>query len=238
MLEDRPQELMQAAIDGELDATGQSELTRCVDADPLVAQQYADWRALSARLDAIPLEPAPADLLIQIRAALPPVAVPSVAAPFVALRLRRRWYAAPGSWRYAAAFAGVVLVAGLFFYRGAELDAPLDQMTGTLVRSRSAAVELDHARVDWPAVQGQLTLYQEGAGLSVAFEGHNSAPIQAWVVYGGEKTPLANLNKTVGNQSFKVALPEAIRATEPIEWVFVQEGTPLGQVTLSRAPVH
>jgi anti-sigma factor RsiW len=140
MVPDEYLELIHAELDGRLTDPQRADLSRYLLENPEARKLRDELRKLNAALEQIaPVEP-PAGLRESILESvkLPP----AVAAP-------RRVWAAPASFRYAAAFAGGALVTALAFQVASDQSA--GQHTSQLVGTMSPP----HPAVTVPLQQGQ-----------------------------------------------------------------------------------
>jgi anti-sigma factor RsiW len=138
-------ELINAEIDGVLTGPQRAELNRLLLADPSVRALRDDLARTCRALDEMPREEIPAGLHEAIVAGLP-VTAPKTHG------LRRASFAHRPLLRYAAAFAGGLLVSALAFQLGSLDSAELGagQLAGTIAAATHAEarmiVNLDQAR--------------------------------------------------------------------------------------------
>jgi hypothetical protein len=140
--------LINAEIDGVLSGPERAELNRLLLADPAIRSLRDGLRRTCEALDAVQEEEIPADLHESILAALPSSPVRSQE-PAPSGRFGRPLL------RYAAAFAGGLLVSALGFHF-AGVDAPgfgPHELAGTIAPAAATSLE-----IDLPQVKGQVTL--------------------------------------------------------------------------------
>ncbi|HEX5649976.1 MAG TPA: hypothetical protein VFX69_10010 [Steroidobacteraceae bacterium] len=159
-------ELIHAEIDGELTGPQRAELNRLLLSDPVVRALRDELRRTCAAIDALADEEPPAGLHESIVASLPPAPVVSLAPP------------ASGrpALRYAAAFAGGLLVSALAFQLGARQDTlSSHQLTGTI-----ASVTVDASRLELHLDQVSGTIHLQGTPQSPIVEASlvASRPVQ------------------------------------------------------------
>lgn len=157
---ERVLELINAEVDGELDGPAKAELGRRLLADPGLRALRDDVRAICAAIDALPSDDPPLGLRGSIMEALP------ASPPVCEDRNVRLAGPRPGRpmLRYAAAFAGGLLVSALAFefsLRDAQVDSR--ELSGTIAGVTADASTLE-LRLD--DVRGTVRL-----------EGPESAPV-------------------------------------------------------------
>ena len=153
-MNERAIELINAEIDGVLGGETRVELNRLLLADPAVRRLRDEMRRTCQALDAIAPDEIPAGLHESIMSALPATPI-HCGRPVVS--------GGPGKplFRYAAAFAGGLLVSALAFQFVGSSSPGLDprDLAGTLVPARDAVV-----RIDLPAVKGQVVVAGTATG--------------------------------------------------------------------------
>jgi anti-sigma factor RsiW len=218
--------LIQAEIDGELDARQRGELARRLLADPDARGLRDEFQRLCARLDAVkPVEPPP-QLLPRIMEALPPAT----------LRLpASRWQAS--RWRYAALLAGV-LAAAAFVFKTVNGPGPAsNELTGTMASARGRTT-LDTVRLGTGPVAGRVDLYRDATGLGLTFDLAASAPVE--VVVSSAAGTLRVTGPTSGDRSglsTSVSLPGA-EGSRRVDLTFLMSGREVGHARLSPAEGH
>ena len=166
-LDERQIELIQADVDGELAGADRAELSACLLANPQARELRDDLRAVCSALDAVQPDEAPEGLLDQILAALPSEAARSarVTGPWI---LGRSFASSPTRLRYAAVFAGGLLVSALAFHFSASGsgDASVDELVGTMTRVAPDAIDphagasfVAKATIELPNVTGAVSLH-------------------------------------------------------------------------------
>ena len=151
---ERAIELINAEIDGVLGGATRVELNRLLLADPAIRRLRDEMRRTCQALDAIAPDEIPAGLHESIMSALPATPIHG-GKPVVSGR--------PGKplFRYAAAFAGGLLVSALAFQFVGSSSPGLEprDLAGTLVPARDAVV-----RIDLPSVTGQIVVVGTATG--------------------------------------------------------------------------
>jgi len=223
MTDPRLNELIQAEIDGELDAQQRAELARRLLADPAARAERDDLRRVCTALDAIPqLEPPP-DLRDKVLAALPHSRPLTRTARVAA---RDAWVSTH-RWRYAALLAGVA-AAGTIVFQTVRSPGPAGtEAAGTMVTG-----VLDRAQLEGP-VSGTVALYRDGTGLGLRFDLAASGPVKVVIVNDGQ---------TVGLEEAADANTVGLHRTIPLSGItahgqslgltFLVEGRPAGRAQL------
>lgn len=182
-------ELIHAEIDGELTGPQRAELSRLLLAQPALRDVRAGLRRTCGALDSLALEEPPAGLRASIMESLP-------ASPPVCedrdVRPRARFGRL--GLRYAAAFAGGLIVSAMAFQfaiRDAALDTP--DLAGTI-----AAVTADPSRLDLhlDEVHGTVRLDGTAAAPVLVAELAASRPVQVIGRLDGEEVRLAGFAAT------------------------------------------
>ncbi len=165
-LEERQVELIQADIDGELAGADRAELSACLLANPAARQLRDELRAVCAALEQIQPEEPPAELRERILAALPAGQTTGASRRWIP---GRRLAASPSGLRYAAAFAGGLLVSALAFQFGTSPvsgQLSVNQLVGTMARAVPESVDVqgggslvDKATIELPQVSGAVSLH-------------------------------------------------------------------------------
>lgn len=175
-------ELIHAEIDGELTGAQQAELSRTLLADPATRALRDELRQFCRAIDSVPPEEVPADLRVSIMESLP------VLPPVCEDRDVRPGgrYGRPVL-RYAAAFAGGLIVSALAFQVAVQHQA-LDsgELAGTIAASDPSRLEL---RLD--EVRGTIEL--EGTATSPVVQARLVAdhPIQVIARLDGQEVRLS-----------------------------------------------
>jgi anti-sigma factor RsiW len=146
---DNTLELINAEVDGVITGAQRAELNRLLLADPAIRSLRDEAMQLCGALDSMPREDLPAGLHDAIVTGLP-----VAPAPGRTLRPRRTLANLP-LLRYAAAFAGGLLVSALAFQLGKFDTVQLgqDELAGTIAAQAEARMI-----VNLPQAQGSITL--------------------------------------------------------------------------------
>lgn len=228
-MSERAIELIHAEIDGEITGPQKAELGRLLLADPALRELRAGLRRTCEALDALPLETPPADLrssIMESLAALPPRCEDRDVRP-------RARFGQP-LLRYAAAFAGGLIVSALAFEFGLRhetLDA--GELAGTI-----AAVTADPSRLDLhlDEVHGTVRLEGSPAAPVVVAELAASGPVQVIARLDGEEVRLAGFAATQQRSSARFT-PSAVRASAHVEVRIVGAAGDVLQTTTLRPNV-
>lgn len=149
-------ELIHAEIDGVITGAQKAELNRLLLADPAVRALRDDLAGICKALDTMPREDLPAGLHEAIVSGLP------VATPISHASGRRSGYIQRPLLRYAAAFAGGLLVSVLAFQidRFDAAQAGSGELAGTIAAAEHVDTSRAEARmiVNLPQAQGSITL--------------------------------------------------------------------------------
>lgn len=147
-MNDRAIELINAEIDGALSRATRAELNRLLLANPAVRSLRDELRRTCQALDDVEPEEIPADLHESIMSALPTTPIRCEE------RVASARFGKPVL-RYAAAFAGGLLVSALAFHFVGSGPAALDpqELAGTLAPARGEVVQ-----IDLPVVKGHVVV--------------------------------------------------------------------------------
>jgi anti-sigma factor RsiW len=211
LMNERTIELINAEIDGVLNGPDRAELNRLLLADPAVRELRDQLRQACAALDAVEPEDIPADLHASIMAALPGSAVQDQEPA------RAGRYGKP-VFRYAAAFAGGLLVSALAFHFSGTGSPGLGthELAGTL-----APASVHTLRIDLPQVQGQVALSGSAEAPLLVTRLAATAPVQLIASLDGKEV---RLDDFVAPQSAPVQLSAGLGASA--------SAVPLVKVTL------
>jgi hypothetical protein len=222
-------ELIHASIDGELDERQRSALATHLLANPESRALRDGLKDVCAALDGMVAVDPPPQLRASILAALPPRAARAQPS-----RRAARWSAPV--WRYAAAFAGV-LIAGTIWYQarvghGADATEVSGTMTG--VGNRTADI-VDTVRLERGPVEGRVSLYKAAAGFSLELELVAGAPVDVLVTDGEQKLRISGLGvpDSPGGPRTRVALPGVGTGGQTVALTFLEGGREVGTATLS-----
>jgi hypothetical protein len=165
-------ELINAEIDGVITGTQKAELNRLLLADPAVRALRDELAGVCKALDTMPREDLPAGLHDAIVSGLP------VATPVSHAVARRTSFTQRPLLRYAAAFAGGLLVSTLAFQLD-RFNASQGELAGTI--ADAAHVDGSHAEarmiVNLPQAQGSITLAGTAADPQVVTALQSSQPV-------------------------------------------------------------
>jgi anti-sigma factor RsiW len=221
-------ELIHAEIDGEITGPQKAELGRLLLADPALRELRAGLRRTCDALDALPLETPPADLRVSIMESLP-ASPPRCEDTDVRPRAR----SGPPLLRYAAAFAGGLIVSALAFQFGLRhevLDA--GELAGTI-----AGVKVDPSRLELrlDEVQGTVRLEGSQAAPIVVSELRSFRPVQVIARLDGEEVRLEGFGLDPGAREARAQFLRRSNdrpARVEISIVDVASGTVLQATTL------
>jgi hypothetical protein len=165
-------ELINAEIDGVITGSQKAELNRLLLAGPAVRTLRDGLAGVCKALDTMPREDLPAGLHDAIVSGLP------VATPASHAAVRRTSFSQRPLLRYAAAFAGGLLVSALAFQLD-RFDASQGELAGTI--ADAAHVDGSHAEarmiVNLPQAQGSITLTGTAADPQVVTALQSSQPV-------------------------------------------------------------
>jgi hypothetical protein len=241
MLDDRCLELLNGEIDGDLSAADRAELSRRLLESSDVRTARDALRLACAELDRVPRVDPPADLRERILAAVNVPATDRIGAASG----RHRW-SGPG-WRYAAVFAGGVLISLVAMEAGRGIPGTgVEQAAGTMAAAPASAVASAAAiPVDLPQVRGTVRVSATNEGLLVRLDlaaqqtasVGPSTPVEMTVTRGVQEVRLSGLGATqaAGGSAFSVALPGPVSAGETVRVRFLVSGE-LVQEDQWRAP--
>lgn len=217
--------LVNAELDGELNAQQRAELARRLLADPEARSFRDDMLRLRTVLDSIEQSEPPAQLCPRILQALPPAAV----------RERRSlWFAS--HWRYAALLACLVTAATLV-YETVEGPGPGSaEIAGTMAARGAAPSTLDTVALSSGPVTGRVSLYRDSAGLGLSFDLVASEPVDVLITSDGHAAlRLTGLGRG-GSAGAKtnVALPmSGSGGTRKVDLTLLMSGHEVRRVTLT-----
>jgi len=234
--------LINAEIDGDLDAAQRAELARTLLADPKARELRDDLRRLCQTLDAVPLVDPPPGLQESILAAMPQMAPPLRRLGDRPAGVTRRYAPAITVWRYAALLAGLLIAGGVMFELVRSPALEPSELAGTIALDPAATL-VDSAQIARGPVSGRVSLYRDRAALTLRFEVTASTPIDARVSSEGHILQILAVTRGGGTVSdggtpgmpAAAALPGVAMHGQDITVTFISDGRRVGSATL-RAP--
>jgi hypothetical protein len=228
MVDPKYVELINAEIDGELDARQRAELSARLLSDPVARALRDEMHRLCKALDEVgPVDPPP-QLRAEILAALPQMQV----------RKSKTQWSVP-KWRFAAALAGVLITGTIVFRVIDNQQQAASEMAGTLAAPR-APTAVDMVQLGQGPVSGRVSLVQDGAKLSLALELVANAPVDVLVASEGHSLRVNG----VGGQAARateptmVALPGFGSDGQPVNLTFLMGGREVARATLKGPAGH
>ena len=215
--------LINAELDGELDAAQRAELARGLLADPAVRALREDFRRLGQLLEQMEAVEPPAELHEGILAAMRQHIVkrPSAFSP---------------AWRLAAVLAGLVVAGALLLETTVKGPNPgSGDLSGTIAAQTSAMIDTVELG---GAVSGRVSLYRDRAQLTLRFETVASAPVDVVIASDGHTlriNALGGPDKSGAGAGSTVPLPGFLMNGQPLDLTFLMGGHPVAKATL-RAP--
>lgn len=167
MIDEKYLELIHAEVDGELPDRERAELSRYLLANPEARAFREELRSVCAALDAIEQVEPPRGLKESILAAI------ATRAPAQERTVSRQAGQAPRMLRYAAAFAGGLLVSAIAFQMGFDSRGGIGvaDLVGTMAGpGDTGARRVDSMRLDHGQLAGEVSLYVAGTDLVLAFD--------------------------------------------------------------------
>jgi hypothetical protein len=232
MIDEKTLELIHAEIDGELPEQHRAELSRHLLSSPEARAAREELRRVCALLDRVqPVEPPP-DLRASILGA---VKLPGSAA---GTQGPQRFWAPPGILRYAAVFAGGLIVSAIAFQVGLDREGGLDvsQVAGTMVSQDPVASTkaVDTVNVALEQVRGSVSLFRSPTMRVVEFDLAARQPVEVVVVHDGQEARFTGFGQTGagGNQRYALVLDGPGQEGAPIELRFLSSGTLVHRDTL------
>jgi hypothetical protein len=238
MIEEKYLELIQADVDGELPEQHRAELGRYLLANPEARAAREELKRLCGLLDSIPAVEPPADLKASVLGAvrLPPARSGSSNLPGFGVPSRML--------RYAAVFAGGLLVSAIAFQVGLDRRSGLDisQVAGTMASQDPAATSapVDTVKVSLEQVSGQVSLYRSPSMRVVEFDLRAHQPVEVVVAHDGQEAKFSSIGAagTDGKQRYALVLDGAGRPGEPIEVRFLAAGAVIHRDSLGGQGAH
>jgi len=213
-------ELINAEIDGELDAQQRAELARSLLADPNARAKREDLRRLCAALDQFEEVEPPSQLHQNVFAAL------QLSTPMRSTSSATRW-------RHAALVAGI-LAGGLVLLEVSKgPPSASTDVAGTMAAPTTPTL-LDAVKLSDGPVSGRATLYRDRTGLSLELDVTASAPIDVMVTGEGQSLRI----KSLAGQGKPAKRPARVQLTGPgwdgpgVILTFLMAGHQVGSATL------
>jgi hypothetical protein len=213
--------LINAELDGELDAAQRAELARDVLADPQVRTLREDMRRLGQLLDGMKEIEPPAALRERVFAALPQT------------HFRHPKLLSAG-WRLAAVVAGVVAAGALVFETVKGPDTGSGELSGTIAAVQTPTM-VDTERLGEGPVSGTVSLYRDRAQWALKFEMVTSAPVDVLIASGQHTLLVSGLggpDKFAASSGRTVPLPGFQMNGEPVDLTFMIGGRQVAKATL------
>ena len=236
MINEKYLELIQAEVDGELPDQDRAELSRFMLANPDAHAVRDELKCLCSTLEQVrPAEPPP-----ELRASI--LAAVRVPAPAVGSRSPRSFLAQSGALRYAAAFAGGLIVSAIAFQVASDRGSALDvsDVAGTMVSqdpvSRSRPVDSVHVSLD--QVSGTVSLFRSSSMRVVDFDLAAREPVEVVVVHDGQEARFSGFAQSGGAAAQRYALVLDGPGLEgaPIEIRFLTAGAVIHNESLKVPP--
>jgi hypothetical protein len=225
--------LINADIDGELDAGQRAELARLLLADPKARALRDGLKQLCQTLDAVELVEPPSDLRDSILAAVPQRIRPP----------RRSGLASRSTivaWRYAAMLAAILIAGGLLSELARSPGPPPTEVVGTIALAPAATL-VDTVQLGKGPISGRVSLYRDRATLALRFEITANTPLAARIASEGLVLRIdgVGLGAPDGHNALgahpAVPLPGVPMNGQNIEVTLLSDGHAIGTATL-RAP--
>lgn len=236
MINEKYLELIQAEVDGELPEQDRAELSRFMLANPDAHVVRDELKRLCSTLDQVrPAEPPP-ELLASVLAAV------RLPAPAVSSRSQRSRLPQSGVLRYAAAFAGGLIVSAIAFQVASDQNAGLDvsDVAGTMVSqdpvSRSGPVDSMHLSLD--QISGTVSLFRSSSMRVVEFDLAARETVEVAVVHDGQEARFSGFGQSGGAAAQRYALVLDGPGVEgaPIEIRFLAAGAVIHSESLMVPP--
>jgi hypothetical protein len=227
MLEEKYIELIQADVDGELPERSRAELSRYLLASAEARALRDELRRTCAVLDSVePVEP-PADLRGAI---LSGIKLPG--APARSAGRARAFGFSPQApvLRYAAVFAGGLIVSAVAFQFGSTDRAALDvtQVAGTMASQDPVAnsAPVDAVSIDLEQVSGSVRLFQSATMRVLEFDLTADGPLEVVVSHDGQEARFSGDGPAgaAGSGRYALVLNGPGQAGSPIGLKFIASG--------------
>lgn len=228
MLEEKHIELIQADVDGELPEQSRAELSRVLLANAEARALRDELRRTCAALDSVGIVEPPADLRGSILSGIKWPVAPSGSSGRTGLFGFRPQ--APVL-RYAAAFAGGLIVSAIAFQFGATHRAALDvtQVAGTMASQDPVAnsAPVDAVSVDLAQVSGSVRLFQSATMRVLEFDLAADGPLEVVVAHDGQEARFSGGGPVgaAGSGRYALVLDGPGQAGSPIRLRFIASGT-------------
>jgi hypothetical protein len=222
-------ELIHASIDGELDERQRSVLATHLLANPESRALRDGLKDVCTALEGMVAVDPPPQLRASILAALPLRAArpqPS--------RRAARW--STPVWRYAAAFAGTLIVGTVWYQARVGRSPDATEVSGTMAASGARAADIvDTVRLERGPVEGRVSLYRNAAGFGLELELVASVPVDVLVAGADQKLRITGLGlpDSPGGPRLRVALPGVGTGGQAVALTFLEGGREVGAATLS-----
>jgi anti-sigma factor RsiW len=232
MIEEKYLELIQADVDGELPEQHRAELSRYLLAHPEARAVRDDLRRLCGALDRVPAVEPPSELKASI---LGSVRLP---APKGGASSLHGFWGSPRMVRFAAVFAGGLLVSAIAFQLGTDRRSGLDtsQVVGTMASPDAAAssVPVDTLKVSLDQVSGTVSLVQSPSSRVLEFDLAAKEPVEVVVAHDGQETRITGFAQAGGGgmKHQSLVLDGPGQAGARIELRFMAGGSVIGRDTL------
>lgn len=190
----RLQELIQAELDGEISGPDRAELGRVLLQDPQARQEREALRRVDAALRAVPAVDPPEHLRVSILAQAHRPSLRAGGPP------RRSPGFNTGLLRYAAVFAGGLVVASLAFYLAQPATHAPDpaSLAGTVARQKAAGVPADESLVRAGDGEARLRLFRDRKNLELQIEATTAGRWQFEIDYDPGDLALAGTGEVTG----------------------------------------
>lgn len=226
VMNERAVVLINAEIDGVLTGPERAELNRLLLADPAIRSLRDGLRRTCEALDAVQEEEIPADLHESILSALP-------ASPVQGAEPARSGRFGRPVLRYAAAFAGGLLVSALAFHFAGDGTPGFGphELSGTIAPAAATSLQ-----VDLPQVKGRVTLTGSAAQPVVVSRLAATTPVEVIARMEGQEV---HLDGFVAPQDAPVELSARLgtaRSTDPV--VEIQVIDTVSGAVLHAAALH
>lgn len=213
MIDECDYELVHADLDGELPERFRAELSRRLLASPETRAYARDMQQVCIALDSLPRVDVPPGLR---EAIVNRIALANAAQPLPATQ-RAAWMQGTAL-RYAAAFAGGIVVSALAFQFAGEPRGELatNDLVGTIAHGERAvpATPLDSFTLELEQLRGEVTLYDVRSTLLLEVDLAADQPVDVVARYAGAQTRLSRVADTMeqGRQRYALALGRSDRA--------------------------